>query len=154
MGRKQPDSTTDVTLSGSVVDSAGKPVRGATVTAFDNAIGKSISVYSREDGSYSLSGLEAKDYILRARILGMDDSTIEVAASRSGQHKLVMNPAADLNEQRPANSRLDLLHWENEKDGQNFRMMCIYCHQIGTEGFRTPEEPVDWEVMVTRMDGF
>ncbi len=149
-----PSSTSDVTLSGLVVDNAGKPVRGATVTAFDDAIGKSISVYSREDGSYSLSGLEAKDYTLRARLLGMDDSAIEVAASRSGNHKLVMNPASDLNEQRPANSRLDLLHWENEKDGQNFRMMCIYCHQIGTEGFRSPEEPVDWEVMVTRMDGF
>ncbi len=33
-------------------------------------------------------------------------------------------------------------------------MMCVYCHQVGTEGFRSPEEPVDWEVMVTRMDGF
>ena len=32
--------------------------------------------------------------------------------------------------------------------------MCVYCHQVGTEGFRSPEEPVDWEVMVTRMDGF
>ena len=33
-------------------------------------------------------------------------------------------------------------------------MSCTYCHQVGTLGFRTPEEPVDWEVMITRMDGF
>ncbi len=56
--------------------------------------------------------------------------------------------------QRPANDRLDLLKFEDEKDATNFRMMCVYCHQVGTEGFRSPEEPVDWEVMVTRMDGF
>ena len=148
------DTTSGVTLSGSVVDSAGQPVRGATVTAFDNAIGKSISVYSREDGSFSLSGLEPKDYMLRARLLGMEDSAIEVSAGSSSQHKLVMAAATDLNAQRPANSRVDLLEWEDEKDALNFRMMCFYCHQVGTEGFRSPEEPVDWEVMVTRMDGF
>ena len=33
-------------------------------------------------------------------------------------------------------------------------MSCTYCHQVGTYGFRTPEKPVDWEVMITRMDGF
>ncbi|MDG2126042.1 MAG: hypothetical protein P8J87_20245, partial [Verrucomicrobiales bacterium] len=33
-------------------------------------------------------------------------------------------------------------------------MMCSYCHQIGTLGFRTPEKPVDWETMIMRMDGF
>jgi streptogramin lyase len=79
---------------------------------------------------------------------------VSVSASRSTDQKLVMQPAKDLNPQRPANARLDLLKFEDEKDALNFRMMCVYCHQVGTEGFRSPEEPVDWEVMVTRMDGF
>ena len=60
----------------------------------------------------------------------------------------------DLQWQRPANTLLDLLEFDNEADANNFRMMCTYCHQVGTLGFRSPEEPVDWEVMLTRMDGF
>ena len=40
------------------------------------------------------------------------------------------------------------------RDKLNFKMNCAYCHQIGTVGFRTPEEPVDWETMLRRMDGF
>ena len=143
-----------VTLEGIVLDEAGKPVRGATVTAFDDAQKMSVSVYSNEDGTFRLAGLDAKDYRLRARLLGMDDTSIAVPAGRSSEHELVMKKAADLNPQRPANNRLDLLEFEDEKDALNFRMMCVYCHQVGTEGFRSPEEPVDWEVMVTRMDGF
>ena len=143
-----------VTLQGIVVDEAGKPVRGATVTAFDNAEKMSVSVYSKEDGTFRIAGLDAKDYTLRARLLGMDDTSESVSATKTSDHKLVMNRAKDLNMQRPANDRLDLLKFEDEKDATNFRMMCVYCHQVGTEGFRSPEEPVDWEVMVTRMDGF
>jgi streptogramin lyase len=146
--------TTGVVLQGIVVDEAGKPVRGATVTAFDDAEKMSVSVYSQEDGTFRLAGLDPKDYRLRARLLGKEDASIAVSASKSSDHKLVMKAAADLNPQRPANNRLDLLQFEDEKDALNFRMMCVYCHQVGTEGFRTPEEPVDWEVMVTRMDGF
>jgi streptogramin lyase len=143
-----------ITLQGIVVDEAGKPVRGATVTAFDAAEKMSVSVYSKEDGTFRIAELDAKDYTLRARLLGMEDASEKVAATKTSDHKLVMSKAKDLNMQRPANDRLDLLKFEDEKDATNFRMMCVYCHQVGTEGFRSPEEPVDWEVMVTRMDGF
>lgn len=144
----------DVTLSGVVIDAAGEPVRGATVTVFDEEQAKSLSVYSQADGTFAIGGLEPKDYTIRARLLGMRDTSQEVSASRSTEVKLTMEPAEDLNPQRPAHARLNLLEWENEEDALNFRMMCVYCHQVGTEGFRSPEEPVDWEVMVTRMDGF
>ena len=33
-------------------------------------------------------------------------------------------------------------------------MMCTYCHQTGSRGWRTPELPVDWDTMIRRMDGF
>ena len=56
--------------------------------------------------------------------------------------------------QRPAHDLMNMLEWEDEADALNFKMMCAYCHQVGTVGFRSPEEPVDWEVMLTRMDGF
>ena len=60
-----------VAIQGVVVDQAGKPVRGATVTAFDDAEKMSVSVYSKEDGTFRIAGLDAKDYTLRARLLGL-----------------------------------------------------------------------------------
>ena len=82
-----------VALQGIVVDEAGKPVRGATVTAFDDAEKMSVSVYSKEDGTFHIAGLDAKDYTLRARLLGMDDASASVSASKTSDHKLVMSPA-------------------------------------------------------------
>ncbi len=49
---------------------------------------------------------------------------------------------------------MSMLAFDDPRDKLNFKMMCAYCHQVGTVGFRTPEEPVDWETMLRRMDGF
>ncbi|MDA7935036.1 hypothetical protein N9B65_08350, partial [Akkermansiaceae bacterium] len=57
-------------------------------------------------------------------------------------------------EQRPASDAFGQLSFDSPRDRLNFKMMCAYCHQIGTVGFRTPERPVDWETMIRRMDGF
>ena len=67
-----------------------------------------------------------------------------------------MKPALgdDLQDQRPASSGFSMLKFDKLRDKLNFKMMCSYCHQVGTVGFRTPEQPVDWETMVRRMDGF
>ena len=47
-----------------------------------------------------------------------------------------------------------MLKWDSPRDKENYKMMCSYCHQTGSRGWRTPEKPVDWETMITRMDGF
>ncbi len=144
----------EVVISGKVVDASGTPVRGATVTLIDEEIEATVSVYSQSDGSYTLPAVPARDYTLRARLIGMDDSEQWIEADASKSVDLTMTAATNLDAQRPGHDRLAQLKWENEEDALNFRMMCTYCHQVGTEGFRSPEEPVDWEVMVTRMDGY
>jgi hypothetical protein len=68
--------------------------------------------------------------------------------------RFVMEPAKDLTAQRTGTSLFGEMKWDNEEHRMSFKMSCTYCHQVGTSGFRTPEEPVDWEVMITRMDGF
>jgi streptogramin lyase len=145
-----------VAISGTIADAAGKPISGATVTLFDGALEKSISVYSQSDGKFGFGDLAPRTYRLRARLLGFEDTWTDLAAGNNEAVRLTLEPAAgiDLQLQRTPNARLDLLAWESEEQSLNFKMMCAYCHQVGTEGFRTPEEPVDWEVMVTRMDGF
>ena len=59
----------EVSFAGSVQTEAGKAVRGATVTLFDAELEKTISVYSQEDGSFSLPAVPRRDYTLRARLL-------------------------------------------------------------------------------------
>ena len=54
----------------------------------------------------------------------------------------------------PATSAFAQLKFDSPRDRLNFKMMCAYCHQIGTPAFRSPEKPVDWETMIRRMDGF
>ncbi len=146
-----------VSVQGKITYTDGKPVRGATVTAFSDNRARSISVYSQEDGTFKLSDIPMADYEVRARLLGYEDSWEDLGhVHDKGEANLELAAATglDLQWQRPANTLLDLLEFDNEKDANNFRMMCTYCHQVGTLGFRSPEEPVDWEVMLTRMDGF
>lgn len=144
----------DVVIAGKIVDANGSPVRGATVTLIDEDLGATVSVYSQVDGTFSLPAVPARDYQLRSRLIGLDDAVQWVEAGKKQAYELTMAPASNLDAQRPGYDRLAQLKFDDPEDGMNFRMMCTYCHQVGTDGFRSPEEPVDWEVMVTRMDGY
>ena len=145
-------------ISGMVVDEAGKPIRGAMVSAFSDSGMQSVSVYSLQDGSFKISGLPAEQYELRSRLIGYSDVTLDAGHvhMNKGDVKLTMAKASaeELQLQRTPNNLRNMLKFDDEKDELNFNMMCTYCHQVGTLGFRSPEEPVDWEVMLTRMDGF
>ncbi|MCP4193861.1 MAG: hypothetical protein GY768_24905 [Planctomycetaceae bacterium] len=143
-------------IRGRVVDVEGNPMGGVMVSAFDEAHQQSTSVSSQPDGSFTIDGLRDIEYQVRARLLGQLDEWQDDITPDTNFVAFTMKPAAgeDLEEQRPGNSGFSMLEWENLKDKENFKMMCTYCHQAGTIGFRTPEKPVDWETMIRRMDGF
>ncbi len=147
-----------VSFGGKVVDDAGKPVRGATVSLYSQDKLRSVSVYSQGDGTFRLPEQPRADYHLRARLIGKLDTWQDVPSTTDAKTpvQLAMKPAAgwDLQLQRTGVDLISFLKFDNEADALNFKMMCTYCHQVGTLGFRSPEEPVDWEVMLTRMDGF
>jgi hypothetical protein len=46
--------------------------------------------------------------------------------------------------QRTGASLFGMLKIDDEEQRMSFKMSCTYCHQVGTGGFRTPEQPVDW----------
>lgn len=148
----------EVSIGGKVTDENGEPLRGALVTAFAADESRSITVYSDESGAFELTDLPMGDYKVRARQIGRADAWEELGHVHEGAQNvsLALTPVSglDLQMQRPADELISLLEFEDEKDRLNFKMMCAYCHQVGTLGFRSPEEPVDWEVMITRMDGF
>ena len=144
-------------ISGTVVDSSGKPLRGAIVSGIQEDQQKSISVLTDPQGRFLLDQIPADLYTLRARLVGYEDNLtdeLEIAAGDNTPINFTLQEAKDLTAQRTGTSLFSEMKWDNEEHRMSFKMSCTYCHQIGTQGFRTPEEPVDWEVMITRMDGF
>ncbi|MCE2560050.1 MAG: carboxypeptidase regulatory-like domain-containing protein, partial [Acidobacteria bacterium] len=159
-GAAAPNNALDAPLTvytGSIVGNDGQPVRGATVSLFSTDESRSISVYSQPDGTYKLPAVPSGKYKLRVRLMGWLDEWKDLKETTEPtpiQVRLRKAEGWALQSQRPAHNLMNMMEWEDEKDALNFRMMCAYCHQVGTVGFRSPEEPVDWEVMLTRMDGF
>lgn len=144
------------TISGTVVDASGKAMEGVMVSAYDEARAQSTSVFSQADGTFTIDGLRNAAFDVRARLLGqLDVWQRGVDVGKSGI-SFAMKPATgvELEQQRTSDSAFGMLKWDSAKDKENYKMMCSYCHQTGTYGFRTPEEPVDWDTMIVRMDGF
>ena len=144
------------TIRGTVSDESGKPVEGVMVSAIDDEHRKWTSVFTRQDGSFVIDGLRNVEHNVRTRLMGLADKWVsDVAAGTKGM-VIKTRPAVgeELELQRPASSAFSMLAFDNPRDKLNFKMMCSYCHQVGTLGFRTPEKPVDWETMLRRMDGF
>ena len=146
------------TISGKVTNAKGKAIEGVTVSAFTKDFDKikTISVFSQTDGAFVIDGLRDRKYWVRARLMGqLDEWQKDVDAGATGL-SFAMKPAKgkDLENQRTANSGFGMLKWESMKDKENYKMMCSYCHQTGSKGWRSPELPVDWNTMITRMDGF
>ncbi|MEE2934462.1 MAG: carboxypeptidase regulatory-like domain-containing protein [Planctomycetota bacterium] len=143
-------------IRGTIVDESGKPIEGVMVSAIDDDHRKWTSVFSQKDGSFEITGLRKVDHNIRTRLMGLADEWSGGVAPGTDDLTIQTRPAKgeELELQRPANSAFSMLEFDNPRDRMNFKMMCSYCHQIGTLGFRTPEEPVDWETMLRRMDGF
>lgn len=144
------------TIRGTVSDQDGRPVEGVMVSAIDDEHRKWTSVFSQHDGSFAISGLRNVKHNVRSRLMGLADEWVSDVAAGTTDMVIQTRPAVgdELEVQRPANSAFSMLAFDNPRDKLNFKMMCSYCHQVGTLGFRTPEKPVDWETMLRRMDGF
>ena len=144
------------TLRGTVVDASGEPVSGVMVSAIDDEHRKWVSVFTSDSGTFRIGGLRDVEHSVRTRLMGLADEWMSGVSPNGDALVITTRPAEgdELERQRPANSAFSMLKFDDPRDKMNFKMMCAYCHQIGTLGFRTPEEPVDWETMLRRMDGF
>jgi len=129
---------------------------GVFVSAHDTENRKASGVFTAADGTYVIDELREKDYRVRARQKGLNDVWLEDVTAGSTGIEIKMTNATGwkLERQRTADSAFGMLKFDDMRDKLNFKMYCTYCHQVGTVGFRTPEEPVDWETMIRRMNGF
>ena len=149
-------SWTNATEIRGKVTKDGKGVGGVFVSAHDMENRKASGVFTAADGSYVIDELREKDYRVRARQKGLIDVWLEdvTAGSKGIEIKMTNATGWKLERQRTADSAFGMLKFDDMRDKLNFKMYCTYCHQVGTVGFRTPEEPVDWETMIRRMNGF
>ncbi|HEV2288641.1 MAG TPA: carboxypeptidase-like regulatory domain-containing protein [Candidatus Acidoferrales bacterium] len=95
--------TTGSTLSGTVTDSAGKPVRHAKVTVKNEATGESSAVQTDESGAYQMRNMEAGDYEVTVSADGMEtkvtkltiaagiDKTLDIALSAASTPQTIQN---------------------------------------------------------------
>ena len=143
------------TIRGKTVTGSGRPLAGVMVSAFDVELRQWTSTFSRSDGSHVIAGLRDTDHMIRTRQMGQQDEYPDDVSAGATDLLIGLQAATgeELEDQRPANSACGIFKFKNARDKQNFRMMCSYCLQIGTIGFRTPEKPVDRETMLRRMDG-
>ena len=143
-------------LRGVVTNREGEAMSGVMISAFDDTRRMNVSVFSQSDGRFHVDGLPQASYRLRARLAGQEDQWLEGVKLGASDLAISLKPAVGekLEDQRPATSAFAQLKFDSPRDKLNFKMMCTYCHQIGTAPFRSPEKPVDWETMITRMDGF
>ncbi len=143
-------------VSGLVRNQDGEPMGGVMISAFDKGRRMTTSVFSQPDGKFRIDDLAEGDVRVRARLSGQRDKWIENVELGQDAIAITMESATgkELEAQRPASSAFAQLTFESPRDRLNFKMMCAYCHQIGTPAFRSPEQPVDWETMITRMNGF
>ena len=81
------------------------------------------------------------DFRLRARLLGKRDLWIEARTIRRSPSPSRWNPSPAANSRSSAPRAAPSACFPSTavRDKLNFKMMCSYCHQIGTLGFRTPE---------------
>ena len=125
------------TISGKVVDAAGKPMEGVMISGFsvESKTRTSVSVFSQADGSFSIEGLLYMDYYkVRARLMGQIDEVKRDVKAGDSDLSFSMKPATgeELEDQRTADSGFEMLKWASKKDKENFKRIGSYCHHTGS----------------------
>jgi virginiamycin B lyase len=151
-------SASAASFVGKVFTPQGNPAYGAMVTVSDAAQEKRETVYTAEDGSFSIRTDFAGTLTVHARFAGFDDSNIVSAASRDEVQHLDLklnsfaNPeaASDALSASAFNARLP---WRDvARDRPAFISQCNYCHQIGNATTRIPQSHSEWLATLDKME--
>lgn len=144
---------------GTVRTPAGAPAYGAMVTVFDAAQEKRDTVYTADDGSFSIRTDFEGALSLRVRLTGFDDSEVAAKAGRDDVKRLDImlknfesaDAASDALSASAFNARLP---WKDvARDRPAFISQCNYCHQIGNPTTRTPKSHAEWMTTLDKMEG-
>ncbi len=146
------------TLTGSV-QSDGRPLAGAMVTAIDGAQKLRDTVYTDAQGRFTLRVAFSGPMTVRARAPYYKDAAQQLTLAAEGQrdfsfHLERHSVAEELSQSLPASAQLTALSWSSASSREAFISQCNYCHQVGNELTRSPREKNAWQSTVQRMEGY
>jgi virginiamycin B lyase len=137
------------TCSGRVLDSDGKPVPGAFVTALDSTTGIRVSVCTGNDGSFEL---DAAGDVLTAHRFGFQSAT----ASPEDAIEFRLARSEDLARTAPSHAYLGLFPDGEEK--RRFIVDCMGCHSLNRTVMWSKEgaffDEAGWKAGVDKMLSF
>ena len=149
-------------VKGKVVDSSGAPLAGAIVSlANDN--GRTESVYSNAEGTFSLNTGMTGKLALRVRKRYHDDhiqtlkSIPKVGKPLTVRLTDITDPKR-LSDDHPALSFFSRINFDKDESSpfsrRNFTRDCLSCHSVGGIFTRTPRSAEGWLPTVQRMHGY
>jgi streptogramin lyase len=148
-------------FSGAVLDTEGRPIPGAIVSARHRGLARTTSVYSDEHGEYLLPELPDGTYDLRARKFGFRDAWRMEQVPRGHRVDFRMEVERDRYDRLsalPSNRWFAVLLEEipDAEMREEFDRQCTFCHQQGSWATRVQRTPEEWEKvfkLMARMGG-
>ncbi|MDO9322749.1 MAG: carboxypeptidase regulatory-like domain-containing protein, partial [Pseudomonas sp.] len=136
----------------------GKPAYGAMVTVFDATKQKRETVYTDEQGQYSIRTGYAGALDIRVRLANYADNRISqtVALDELAHVDLPLLPFANAmaaSDALAASAHNAKLPWKAPQDRAPFVSQCNYCHQMGNSTPRVPRSHDQWIGTITKMEG-
>jgi virginiamycin B lyase len=136
----------DAVIKGVVTDSAGKPVRGATISVASGM--KTVSRFSQKDGKYEIT-VAGGTYAVSVDAYGFAVKRVSVDTSKGGDTNVTLTPA-NLSVARLTGSEIEsLLPYTPE--GKLLRARCIECHSFPTIAHRRGQSAEDWKAFLPHM---
>ncbi len=147
-------------IEGRVVDDTEAPLKGVLVRVTNGEIGISESVYSRNDGSFTLQTELRGDVEVRLRTPYYRDSKLSVSLSADqpsilNVSMIKMTDPQEISDSLPAAYHFGNLPFEEGDDSlfnkHQFQRDCLTCHQMGNPLTRVARSPQDWVGVIIRM---
>jgi len=133
-------------IHGTITDSSGKPLRGATISAKSGI--KSITRFSQSDGKYEIS-VVAGTYDVTADVYGFAGKKVSVDTSKAGETNFSL-AAANLSLGRLTGSELESL-LPDTRETRLLRSHCIECHSLPTVIHNRGKSAAEWKEFLPQM---
>jgi virginiamycin B lyase len=138
-------------LSGVVLDPAGKPKANVFVTAHNSARKQADTVFTDAHGRYRIDNLFPGQYDLRVRHIGFADgaSSNVMLGERDGVADLKLKPDDGFYLATPGAAWLNAL--PNTPIKATFVTSCTICHDMGSPITHVPRDAAGWTKIINQM---
>jgi len=146
-------------LIGTVTAQDGAPVSGAMVTLWNTAKNAKETVYTNEQGQYSLETGFTGNVVLRTRMSSFKDQNndLDLAADSALQTDVTLQSLTapeGISDQLTASAHAAVLPFFDTDTKDVFIRECTYCHQQGNSLTRRPRDKQAWSDTAWRMEGY